>query len=189
MFGGIAGLGVSAVVLLVGSSVASRFILVFFAFASFYVAENVLHILGILAVMMTAIVTRFMLREVEAFVAEGFAGTWEWLGVYFNSILFAIMRLVIALAMFRDQWLAMLVAIGAAIVARVIATGASCLLARPISTPISLAWQGLLVWGAQSPLRWCCRFPQVCPIGGQFCQWSLGWCCLAYSYKKRPTRT
>ena len=52
-----------------GSSVASRFILVFFAFASFYVAENVLHILGILAVMMTAIVTRFMLREVEAFVA------------------------------------------------------------------------------------------------------------------------
>ena len=147
MFGGIAGLGVSAVVLLVGSSLASRFILVFFAFASFYVAENVFHILGILAVMMTAIVTRFMLREVEAFVAEGFAGTWEWLGVYFNSILFAIIRLVIALAMFRDQWLAMLVAIGAAIVARVIAVGASCLLARPISTPISLAWQGLLVWG------------------------------------------
>ena len=77
MFGGIAGLGVSAVVLLVGSSVASWFILVFFAFASFYVAENVLHILGILAVMMTAIVTRFMLREVEASVAEGIAGIWE----------------------------------------------------------------------------------------------------------------
>ena len=57
------------------------------------------------------------------------------------------MELVINLAMFRDQWLAMLVAIGAAIVARVVVVGASCLLARPISTPISLAWQGLLVWG------------------------------------------
>jgi len=39
------------------------------------------------------------------------------LGVYFNSILFAIMGLVINLAMFRDQWLAMLVAIGVAEVA------------------------------------------------------------------------
>ena len=106
-----------------------------------------LHILGILAVMMTAIVARFTLREVEATVAEGIAGTWEWLGLYFNSVLFAIMGLVITLAMFRDQWLAMLVAIAAAIIARVVAVGVSCLCARPLSTPISLAWQGLLVWG------------------------------------------
>jgi len=77
MFGGIAGLVVSAVVLLVGSSVASRFILIFSAFASFYVADHLLHISGILAVVITAIVTRFMLREVEAFVAVGIAGIWE----------------------------------------------------------------------------------------------------------------
>ena len=147
VFGAIAGLVVSAVVLLVGSSVASRFILVFSAFASFFVAEHVLHISGILAVMMTAIVARFTLREVETTVAEGIAGTWEWLGLYFNSVLFAIMGLVITLAMFRDQWLAMLVAIAAAIIARVVAVGVSCWCARPLSTPISLAWQGLLVWG------------------------------------------
>ena len=71
VFGAIAGLVVSAVVLLVGSSIASRFILVFSAFASFFVAEHVLHISGILAVMMTAIVSRFTLREVETTVAEG----------------------------------------------------------------------------------------------------------------------
>lgn len=106
-----------------------------------------MHISGILAVMMTAIVSRFTLREVEDSVAQGIAGTWEWLGIYFNSILFALMGLVITLAMFRDQWLAMLVAIGAALIARLIAVGVSCLIARPISTPISLAWQGLLVWG------------------------------------------
>ena len=41
----------------------------------------------------------------------------------------------------------MLVAIAAAIIARVVAVGVSCLCARPLSTPISLAWQGLLVWG------------------------------------------
>jgi len=147
VFGAIAGLVVSAVVLLVGSSIASRFILVFSAFASFFVAEHVLHISGILAVMMTAIVSRFTLREVETTVAEGIAGTWEWLGIYFNCILFAIMGLVVTLAMFRDQWVAMLVAIAAAIIARVVAVGVSCLCARPLSTPISLAWQGLLVWG------------------------------------------
>ncbi|MDA8952786.1 hypothetical protein N9H90_03365 [Pseudomonadales bacterium] len=69
------------------------------------------------------------------------------MGLYFNSVLFAIMGLVITLAMFRDQWLAMLVAIAAAIIARVVAVGVSCWCARPLSTPISLAWQGLLVWG------------------------------------------
>ncbi len=147
VFGAIAGLVVSAVVLLVGSSIASRFILVFSAFASFIVAEHVLHISGILAVMMTAIVSRFTLREVETTVAEGIAGTLEWLGIYFNRILFAIMGLVVTLAMFRDQRVAMLVAIAAAIIARVVAVGVSCLCARPLSTPISLAWQGLLVWG------------------------------------------
>lgn len=133
--------------MLIGSSVASRFILVFSAFASFYVAEHLMHISGILAVMMTAIVTRVMLREVQASVTEGIAGTWEWLGTYFNSVLFAIMGLVVTLAMFRDQWLAMLIAIGAAVVARVVGVGVCCLLARPLSEPVSLPWQGLLVWG------------------------------------------
>ena len=147
VFGTVSGLVVSAVLLLIGSSVASRFILVFSAFASFYVAEHLMHISGILAVMMTAIVTRVMLREVQASVTEGIAGTWEWLGTYFNSVLFAIMGLVVTLAMFRDQWLAMLIAIGAAGVARVVGVGVSCLLARPLSEPVSLPWQGLLVWG------------------------------------------
>ena len=147
VFGTVSGLVVSAVLLLIGSSVASRFILVFSAFASFYVAEHLMHISGILAVMMTAIVTRVMLREVQASVTEGIAGTWEWLGTYFNSVLFAIMGLVVTLAMFRDQWLAMLIAIRAAVVARVVGVGVSCLLARPLSEPVSLPWQGLLVWG------------------------------------------
>ena len=147
VFGTVSGLVVSAVLLLIGSSVASRFILVFSAFASFYVAERLMHISGILAVMMTAIVMRVMLREVQASVTEGIAGTWEWLGTYFNSVLFAIMGLVVTLAMFRDQWLAMLIAIGAAVVARVVGVGVSCLLARPLSEPVSLPWQGLLVWG------------------------------------------
>ena len=147
VFGAGSGLVVSAVLLLIGSSVASRFILVFSAFASFYVAEHLMHISGILAVMMTAIVTRVMLREVQASVTEGIAGTWEWLGTYFNSVLFAIMGLVVTLAMFRDQWLAMLIAIGAAIVARVVGVGVSCLLARPLSEPVPLPWQGPLVWG------------------------------------------
>ena len=147
VFGTVSGLVVSAVLLLIGSSVASRFILVFSAFASFYVAEHLMHISGILAVMMTAIVTRVMLREVQASVTEGIAGTWEWLGTYFNSVLFAIMGLVVTLAMFRDQWLAMLIAIDAAVVARVVGVGVSCLLARPLSEPVSLPWQGLLVWG------------------------------------------
>jgi CPA1 family monovalent cation:H+ antiporter len=69
------------------------------------------------------------------------------LGTYFNNVLFAIMGLVVTLGMFRDQWLAMLIAIGAAIVARVVGVVVGCLLARLLNEPVSLPWQGLLVWG------------------------------------------
>lgn len=143
----ISGLITTAVVLLIGSSVASRFILVFSAFASFYVAEHLLHVSGIMTVMMAALVTRFALKEVEDTVADGIAPTWEWLGLYFNSILFVIMGLVITLSMFQEQWLAMVIAILATLVARAISVVLSCFVAKPFGDKIPGRWQVLLVWG------------------------------------------
>jgi CPA1 family monovalent cation:H+ antiporter len=147
IFGLISGLLTTAITLLIGSSVASRFILVFSAFASFYVAEHVLHVSGIMAVMMTALTTKFSLKEVEHIVAEGISETWEWLGLFLNSLLFVVMGLVVTLAMFRDQWLAMIVAIVATLIARVITVKGVSIVSKWLGKPVPVNWQILLVWG------------------------------------------
>ena len=147
VFGLIAGLVTSALVLLIGSSVASRFILVFSAFAIFYIGEHILHVSGIMAVMISAIVVKFSLKEVEDTVAFAIAETWEWLGLFLTNVLFVIMGLVITVSMFKEQWLAMLIAIVAVLVARVIAVKVSCAISSLLGKPVSSNWQILLMWG------------------------------------------
>ena len=145
--GALCGLVSSAVTLLIGNAASTSFILVFTAFGSFFLAEHVFHVSGIMAVMVSSLVIRFSLSEVEETVAEGVDYTWGWLGLFFNSILFVIMGLVITLDMFREQWLSMLIAIAAALVARGVAVGVCGLLTSPLKNNISLPWQILLTWG------------------------------------------
>lgn len=147
VFGFIAGLIATAIVLLIRKPAASHFILVSSAFSSFYFAEHVLHISGILSVMMTAIVAKFSLKEVEKTIAVGINETWEWLGLFLNNLLFVIMGLTITVAMFYEQWLAMIIAIIAALVARVIAVSIVGVMSKFLGKTISTDWQILLVWG------------------------------------------
>ena len=147
VFGLISGLLTSAIILLLGSSVTSRFLLVFTAFASFYIAEHILHVSGIMAVVIAAIVARFSLKEVESTITQGVGETWEWLGLFLNNLLFVVMGLVVTLAMFRDQWLAMIIAIVATLIARVLAVKGVSILSGWLGKPVPGGWQILLVWG------------------------------------------
>ena len=144
--GTIIGLLGAILVLLIRDSSASQFILVFIAFTSFYVAEHLLHVSGILSVMMTAIVIKMSLGEVEHIVARGITGTWNWLGLYFNSLLFMLMGLTLTFTMFEQMWLAMIIAIVATLVARTIAIS-TCSYVTKFIDPISKEWQLLLIWG------------------------------------------
>jgi CPA1 family monovalent cation:H+ antiporter len=141
------GLVSTAVVLVIGKPASTAFVLVFTAFGSFYIAEHLLHVSGIMAVMASAVIIRFFLSEVEATVAEGVGFTWDWLGLFFNSVLFVIMGLVITVDMFQERWLAMLIAIAAALVARGIAVVICGFLTRPLANTIPMGWQILLTWG------------------------------------------
>lgn len=132
---------------LIANSVATRFILVFTAFASFYCAEHIFHVSGILAVTIAALTTRFALDKVETNVTIGVNETWEWLGLFFNNLLFVIMGLVVTFAMFKERWLAMLIAIAASLVARTIAVTVCSFITKPLPNKISAGWQILLVWG------------------------------------------
>ncbi len=152
LFGGmavglVAGLLVSIGVLYVGRSAASIVILAFAAFGSFYLAEHEFHVSGIMAVMTTALIARSGLREQEHVFLEGVAITWDWLGLLMNTCLFALMGLVITVDMFREQWLAMLIAVLVSCLARFVAVYACTAVAGLTRRPIPLDWSLILAWG------------------------------------------
>lgn len=121
-------------------------VLLFTAFGSFYVAEHMFDISGIMAVTVAALVVRSRLTH-DTSVAAGLSHTWAWSSEILNSILFVIMGLVITLGMFESRWLAMLIAIGASLVARFLAVTLCSLVTRISGKPIRWLWQLLLVWG------------------------------------------
>ncbi len=147
VLGLVVGLVVAMITALIANSTASKFILVFTAFASFYIAEHIFHVSGILAVTIAALTTRYTLSEAGASLIEGVASTWAWLGLFFNNLLFVIMGLVITVSMFTEQWLAILIAIAASLIARTVAVVFCSLCTKPLANNISTGWQILLVWG------------------------------------------
>lgn len=147
VLGALLGLTAAIVILLLGKVAATSVILVFTAFGGFYLAEEIFHVSGIMAIVASALVSRITLREQETTFLSGITDTWDWLGLLFNSLLFVLMGLVITWDMFQEQWLAMLIAIGAALTARAIAVGICGLFTRPMLRPISGIWQILLIWG------------------------------------------
>jgi CPA1 family monovalent cation:H+ antiporter len=151
-FGGIlvgAASGVVSVCIarLLADSSATVLVLVFSAFGSFYIAEFLLEVSGIMAVMVSALICRWNLSGERESLTRGVSITWDWLALYLNSVLFIIMGLTITLEMFRDRWLAMLIAIGAALAARAAAVAVCGLLTWPLKHRIGLGWQIVLFWG------------------------------------------
>lgn len=147
LLGSVAGLIAAILVLIQGDNAIAKIILLFTAFGSFYVAEHLLHISGIMAVMSTAIAARICLREHEHSVLEGTEATWQWLGLLFNSIIFSLMGLVIVPSMFTDQWLAITIAIAAALIARTMTVYLGMLMTKPLTWKIKPQWSLLLIWG------------------------------------------
>ncbi|BBM02706.1 sodium:proton antiporter [Microbulbifer sp. GL-2] len=151
-FGGVAvglvfGLFTTLVILFLKSSSASLMTLVVAAFASFYLAESILHVSGIISVMVCAIVARACLRkQSKTFLADA-EPTWEWLGLLFTAIIFVIMGLVITFEMFTHQWLAMMIATAAALGARALSVVLVTPLTRFVGPPIPKSWRLLMSWG------------------------------------------
>lgn len=146
LIGVVIGILSSAFILVIRNPTVTQLTLVFTAFSSFYFAEHVLHVSGVLSVMMTAISLRLLLNKAESTIIEGVHTTWDWLGLYFNSLLFVMMGLTITVAMFRSMWLAMIIAIISALIARYVAVTLCCTLSKPLR-PVPISWQILLTWG------------------------------------------
>ena len=145
--GGICGLLTAIVVLFLGSAGAALVVLVLSAFGSFYLAEHVVGVSGIIAVMVCAVVARACLREQRETYLVHAEPTWEWLGLLFTALVFVIMGLVINWDMVAHQWLAMLIGIVAAVAARALAVSLVSPLARFVGPPVPWSWRLILSWG------------------------------------------
>lgn len=139
------GLVAAGLIRWMGYAPAVSIVTVLTALGSFYVAEHILHVSGILAVVSAALISRILLRDTPHL--DSATSTWEWLGLLFNALVFALLGLVITYDMFTDQWLAMLIAIAAMLVARILSVGLSAFGSRLLGQPVSWAWQGALFWG------------------------------------------
>ncbi|MFV8781879.1 cation:proton antiporter [Microbulbifer sp. SA54] len=145
--GAICGLLTAIVILFIASAGAALMLLVLAAFGSFYLAEHVVGVSGILSVMVCAIVARACLREQhETFLVHA-EPTWEWLELLFNALIFVIMGLVITFEMFSHQWLAIVIGIAAALGARALAISMLAPLARFVGPPVPKSWRLVLSWG------------------------------------------
>ncbi|GAA5523782.1 Na(+)/H(+) antiporter ApNhaP [Microbulbifer aestuariivivens] len=151
-FGGVAvgllcGLVTAIAVLLLRSAGAALLVLLLAAFGSFYLAEHVVHVSGILSVITCAIVARICLREQQSSFLVHAAPTWQWLSLIFSALIFVIMGLLITWEMFTQLWLAMIVAIAAAVGARALTIFMLAPLARFIGPPIPKEWRLVMGWG------------------------------------------
>lgn len=132
---------------ILGGASAGPLVVLLCAFSSFYIAEHLFHVSGILAVMVAALIVRHLVSTGNVEEIAAIDSTWEWLGQAFNSLLFVLMGLVITVDMFIDQWLAMLIAIVAALLGRAVSVAICGVFTQPLPNSISVRWQVLLFWG------------------------------------------
>jgi len=118
----------------------------------FYIAEHTFHVSGIIAVLISGLWLGESRRLSQLFSQkeEGFSSElWELNGYIANVIVFVLMGVTITIDMFKDQWFAMLLGIGAATISRaaVIYTFIPLINVMPKQETISFSYQNVMMWG------------------------------------------
>ncbi len=118
------------------------------AYGSFIFAEQ-LHVSGVMSTLMAGIIMSAMIQKQKSY-GDSVVNQhiWDMLQYIANAILFLLVGVVITLNMFEERWLAMLIAIAAVLLARVVSIyGGLSLLALVQKKPVSTNYQTVIVWG------------------------------------------
>jgi len=119
------------------------------AYGAFLLAES-FHVSGVMA----ALISGLILGHAERHTGDGaevqaLHGLWEYKAWIANALLFLVSGISFQLAMFTDQWLAMLIGIGAVLVARAVGVFACIPLLEklPGIDPVPGSWKPVIWWG------------------------------------------
>ena len=118
------------------------------AYTVFFVAEDIFHFSGVIAVLICGITVAWRCKSQlyhDSYVRQ----SWQLFGKVAEALIFLLAGVTITLMMFLDQWLAILIGIAAVIVARVATIyGFFPLISvLPGVETVSLRHQTILVWG------------------------------------------
>ncbi|MBV1876637.1 MAG: sodium:proton antiporter [Pseudomonadales bacterium] len=151
--GGIIGLAVAVVAVglskLLPTFNAVGLITLVTAYGCFYIAEHIFHVSGVMSVLMSGLVLgKFHQKYAAPDVRLALSNLWQLAAYIFNMLVFVLMGLVITIGMFTERWLAMLIAIGAVLIARVISVYLSTGVSRFIFfMPVPENYKPVMVWG------------------------------------------
>lgn len=117
------------------------------AYGSFYVAEHMFDVSGVIAVLIAALMTKRSFHRQEK-LDESMHHTWESLGFISNLVVFYLMGLVVTYDMFTDQWLAMLLGIAAAFLSRLVSSYFSLGFGKwVLRDKLEWSYAPVMVWG------------------------------------------
>jgi CPA1 family monovalent cation:H+ antiporter len=120
------------------------------AYLSFLLAEKVLAVSGVMAVLITGLMLSYSQQQSRQQASRPLFVDEFWAVIVFvaEALMFLIMGVTITLSMFVDNWLAMLIAIAAAILARMVMLMTGAALLWPIkSQRLTIADQTLMLLG------------------------------------------
>lgn len=136
-------------ILLVTGHASATFVIVGLALAygSFYIAEHLLEVSGVIAVLFAALGTKRVLLCEKSNQHE-VHHTWELFAFICNLVVFFFMGLVVTPDMFTEQWLAMLIGIAAAFFSRLVSSYASLAIGKWVfRNPLQWRYGPVMVWG------------------------------------------
>lgn len=118
------------------------------AYGSFYIGEHIFHVSGIVAVLFSALVFKKFSHQALKPLAHEIHSVWESIGFIANVFVFVLLGLVVSLDMFTERWLAILLAVAAATVARFVAVYTSTTLnSFTLGQSIDPRYPPIMIWG------------------------------------------
>lgn len=117
------------------------------AYGSFYIAEHLFHVSGVIATLVAALIAQ------KAFLAhshfqQSMHKSWELIAYIANLAVFFLLGLTVTLDMFASHWLAMLVGIVAALIARILSSYLAIAVGKYIfNDELDWRYAPVMVWG------------------------------------------
>ena len=118
------------------------------AYGSFLVAEQ-LHVSGVIATVGAGLMIGNLGAPsgMSSRTRVALWSFWEYLGFVINSLIFLLIGIEVHIADLLDSWAAILIALGAVLLGRVIAVYTLTPIANRFVEKVPTAWQHVLVWG------------------------------------------
>jgi len=146
LIGGIVGLCILVISRCLQESILKALLTVISAYLAFVVAESLLHVSGVIAVLVTGLILG---NEPHTDKTDFTHELWEFNAFTANALVFLLMGVTVTLGMFEERWLAMLIGIISIVLARSFGIFVFVPLLSKLAPiePIGRPFQVVMIWG------------------------------------------